>query len=155
MITLATLGCFAVLITGCARNISANTYNARTIGAASNTYSGVIVSMRQVVIEEGDYLEDNKTGAIMGAIAGGVLGNAVGGGRGRTIATAAGALGGAAAGAYAEKNLKAQEGFEYTVKLQSGALKTVVQGKDVALYPGQNVLLIEDPRGRSRLVPAS
>ena len=153
VILLASVCGFAVLISGCARNISANSYDARTIGAANNTYAGVIVSMRKVAVEEGDYLEDNKVGGIMGAVAGGVLGNAVGGGRGRTIATAAGALAGAAAGAYAEKQLKSQEGFEYTVKLNSGGMKTIVQGTDVVLYPGQAVLLIEDNKGRSRLVP--
>ncbi len=151
---LVSLGCLSLLISGCARNISSNSYDARTIGAASNTYAGVIVSMRKVMVEEGDYLEDNKVGGIMGAVAGGVLGNAVGGGRGRTIATAAGALAGAAAGAYAEKQLKSQEGFEYTVKLDAGGMKTVVQGTDVVLYPGQRVMLIEDNRGRSRVVAA-
>ncbi len=151
---LAGLGCIAMLIGGCARNISSNSYDARTIGAASNTYAGVIVSMRKVAVEGGDSLEDHKVGGLMGAVAGGVLGNAIGAGRGRTIATAAGALAGAAAGAYAEKQLKAQEGFEYTVKLDNGSMKTVVQGTDVVLYPGQRVLLIDDSRGRSRVVAA-
>jgi uncharacterized protein YcfJ len=39
------------------------------------------------MVEEGDYLENNMTGALMGAAAGGVLGNMIGGGRGRTTAT--------------------------------------------------------------------
>lgn len=154
-LTLAGVGCIAILFTGCERNISANTYNARTIGASMRTYPGVIVSMRQVKIEEGDCLEDNKTGGVMGAVAGGALGSAIGKGSGNTIATATGAIAGAMAGAYAERSLKTQDGFEYTVKLQSGELRTVVQGKDTSLYPGQNVMLIEDPRGRSRLVPAA
>ncbi|MDR0632440.1 MAG: glycine zipper 2TM domain-containing protein [Holosporaceae bacterium] len=141
-----------LIISGCARNISSSTYDARTLGSASSTYSCTIVNVRRVMVEEGERLEDNKTGGIIGAITGGVLGNAVGGGRGRAITTATGALAGAAAGAYAEKHLKSQEAFEYVVELQSGGMRTVVQGTDVALAPGQAALLIVDPRGRSRLV---
>jgi outer membrane lipoprotein SlyB len=109
--------------------------------------------VRKVKVEEGERLEDNATGGIIGALAGGALGNTVGGGRGRTLATVTGAVAGAAAGAYAEKSLKSQYAFEYVVELQSGALKTVVQGSDVVLTAGQSALLVVDHHGRSRLIP--
>ncbi|MDR1982412.1 MAG: glycine zipper 2TM domain-containing protein [Holosporaceae bacterium] len=144
-------GCL-VMIGGCARNISSSTYDAKTLGSASSTYPCTVVSVRKVIVEEGERLEDNKTGGLIGAITGGVLGNSVGGGRGRAITTAAGALAGAAAGAYAEKSLKSQEAFEYTVELQSGEMKTIVQGTDTVFAPGQAAFLIVDPRGRSRLI---
>lgn len=144
----------AVLLSmgGCARNISSGTYDAKTLGSASHTYHCVVVSSRRVMVEEGERLEDNKTGGIIGAIAGGVLGNAFGGGRGRIITTAGGALAGAVAGAYAEKNLKSQEAIEYVVELQSGGMQSVVQGTDVILGNGQAAYLIVDPKGRSRLI---
>ncbi|MDR0580600.1 MAG: glycine zipper 2TM domain-containing protein [Holosporaceae bacterium] len=151
VVSVLLLSC-VLAIGGCARNISSSTYDARTLGSASSTYPCTIVKVRRVQVEEGERLEDNKAGGIMGAIAGGALGNAVGGGRGRTLATAAGALGGAVAGAYAEKSLKSQEAFEYVVELESGGMRTVVQGTDVALAPGQSALLIIDPNGRSRLI---
>lgn len=141
-----------LLIGGCARDISSNTYDARTLGSASETYPCVIVSWRKVKIEEGERLEDNKMGALAGGAVGGVIGNAFGGGRGRNITTVAGALTGAAAGAFAEKSLKSQEGIEYVVELKDGRMKSVVQGADVILRSGQEALLIIDPRGRSRLV---
>ncbi|MBQ7673377.1 MAG: glycine zipper 2TM domain-containing protein [Alphaproteobacteria bacterium] len=141
-------------IGGCARNISSSSYDARKVGAASETYECVVVNVRKVAVEEGDYLENNMTGALMGAAAGGVLGNMIGGGRGRTAATVVGALAGAAGGAAAEKHLKSQEGLEYTVKLQSGAMRTVVQGLDNPLYKGQQALLIID-NNRARVVPKS
>ncbi|MDR0677519.1 MAG: glycine zipper 2TM domain-containing protein [Holosporaceae bacterium] len=144
--------CAGLLVVGCARDISSSSYNARTVGAASSTYPCTVVSQRKIMVEEGEYLEDNKTGGIMGAIAGGVLGNAMGGGRGRVVTTAAGALAGAAAGAYAEKKLKSQEGIEYIVKMESGDMKTIVQGTDVILVPGQAAYLVIDHRGRSRLI---
>jgi outer membrane lipoprotein SlyB len=140
------------IIGGCSRNISSSSYDAQTLGSASSTYHCTVINVRKVKVEEGERLEDNKTGGIMGAIAGGALGSAMGGGRGRVVTTAAGALAGAAAGAYAEKSLKSQEAFEYVVELQSGEMKTVVQGTDVILAPGQAALLVIDPRGRSRLI---
>ncbi|MDR1334378.1 MAG: glycine zipper 2TM domain-containing protein [Holosporaceae bacterium] len=146
--------CFvSLIIGGCARNIDSNTYDARTVGSAASTYHCTVISVRKVKVEEGDRLEDNGTGAIIGALTGGALGNAVGGGRGRTVATVAGAVAGATAGAYAEKSLKSQYGFEYVVELRSGQLKTVVQGSDVILAPGQSALLVVDYPGRSRLIP--
>lgn len=137
---------------GCARNISSSSYDARKIGAASETYECVVVNVRKVMVENGDYLEDNQAGAIMGAAAGGVLGNMIGGGRGRTAATVVGALAGATGGAMAEKHLKSQEGLEYIVKLSSGAMRTVVQGLDNPLSPGQSALLIID-NNRARVIP--
>lgn len=139
-------------IGGCARNISSSSYDARKVGTASETYECTVVSVRKVMVEEGDYLENNMTGALMGAAAGGVLGNMVGGGRGRTAATVVGALAGGAGGAIAEKHLKSQEGLEYVVKLSTGAIRTVVQGLDNPLYQGQAALLIID-RNRARVIP--
>ncbi|MDR2723987.1 MAG: glycine zipper 2TM domain-containing protein [Holosporaceae bacterium] len=140
------------IVGGCARNISSSTYDAQTLGDASSTYSCTIIKVRKVHVEEGERLEDNKTGGIIGALAGGAVGNAVGEGRGRTVASVAGALAGATAGAYAEKTLKTQDAFEYVVELSSGAMKTIVQGTDVVLAPGQAALLIVSSNGRSRLV---
>ncbi|MDR2781102.1 MAG: glycine zipper 2TM domain-containing protein [Holosporaceae bacterium] len=142
-----------LIIGGCARDIASSSYNARTLGEAASTYVCTVVNVRKVKVEEGDRLEENVTGGVVGAITGGVLGNAVGGGRGRNIATAAGALAGAAAGAYAERSLKSQDALEYVVELKSGQLKTVVQGTDVVLAPGQPALLIVYNKGRSRLIP--
>jgi outer membrane lipoprotein SlyB len=145
--------CGCLLIGGCARNIDTDTYDARSVGDTAYTSRCKVVNVRKVKVEEGDYLEDNKIGAVAGGVAGGVLGNAVGGGRGRPIAAAAGAIAGAAAGAYAEKSLKSQHGFEYVVELQSGEMRTVVQGSDVILAPGQSALLMVYKSGRSRLIP--
>ncbi|MDR2157833.1 MAG: glycine zipper 2TM domain-containing protein [Holosporaceae bacterium] len=141
-----------LMIGGCGRNISSSSYDARTLGSANSTYLCTVVNVRKVMVEEGDYLENNKTGQLVGALAGGVLGNTIGGGRGRVVTTTAGALAGAAAGAYAEKSMKSQEAFEYVVKLSSGELKTIVQGTDTILPVGQSALLIVDHRGRSRLI---
>ncbi len=140
-----------LLMSGCAREISSSAYDAQTIGAANTAYECVVVRVRKVRIQEGDYLRDNATGAIMGAVAGGALGHTIGKGSGNTLATVAGATAGAFGGAYAERSLSRQEAFEYTVKLTSGELRTVVQGLDSPLYVGQQALLVIDQRGRSRV----
>ncbi|MDR2682074.1 MAG: glycine zipper 2TM domain-containing protein [Holosporaceae bacterium] len=142
-----------ILVSGCARQISSSVYDAKTLGAANETFECVVVKVRKVMVEEGERLEDNKTGAVVGAVAGGALGNAIGGGRGRVISTAGGALLGGIGGAFAEKALKSQEGLEYLVRLNSGAMRTVVQSAENPLYPGQAGYLIIDNRGRSRVIP--
>jgi outer membrane lipoprotein SlyB len=144
-----------LFIVGCSRNISSSTYDAQSIGYANETHECTVVSMRRVILEDGDYLENNKTGALLGAVTGGVLGNTVGAGRGRTAATVLGAVAGGVGGAMAEKAMKKQEGLEYTVKLQNGSMRTIVQGIDNQLAIGQKALLIIDHHGRSRVVPGT
>ncbi len=143
-----------MLIVGCARNISSSTYDATTVGSVSSSYQCVVVSVRKVAIENGDSLENNYIGAVSGALAGGAIGNAIGGGRATPITTVGGAIAGGIGGAMAEKALKSQDGLEYTVRMESGALKTIVQGMDGALAPGQPAILILSNNGRSRLVAA-
>lgn len=148
------LCCGLLLMIGCARNISSSSYTEGTVGSVSESYPCTVVSVRKVMIEGGDSLEDNKIGAIGGALAGAAVGQAFGGGRGRTLTTVGGALAGGVGGAMAERALKSQEGLEYTVRMQSGSLRTIVQGMDGALSPGQSALLMVSPKGRSRLVAA-
>ena len=148
------LCCGVLLLSGCARNISANTYDARALnGAGMVSHPCTVIKVRTVAVEEGDYLENNQAGMLMGGIAGGLAGNMIGGGRGRTLATGIGALAGAAGGAFAEKALKSQNAYEYIVQMQDGSMRTVVQGMDTQLQPGQAALLIEGTRnGRPRLI---
>ncbi|MGL5720645.1 MAG: glycine zipper 2TM domain-containing protein [Alphaproteobacteria bacterium] len=141
-----------LLLSGCARDISSNTYKASHVGEASFTYQGVVANVREVQVEEGERLEENTTGAGLGALAGGVAGYQFGGGRGQIATTAAGAVLGGVAGAYAEKALKSQQGLEYVVRLDNGQIMTVVQGLNPRLNPGQRVLVLVSNAGRSRVV---
>lgn len=142
-----------VNLSGCARNISSGTYASAHVGEAVETHQGVIVARRQVMVQEGEKLQDNTLGLIGGGVAGGVLGSMVGGGRGRVLTTVGGAAAGALAGAYAQKELSKQNAWEYTVKLDNGSMRTVVQGLDTSLSIGQRVLIQISHRGRSRITP--
>ncbi len=148
------LCCCELLLTGCARNISANSYDARALnGPGMISHPCKVVKVRTVMVEEGDYIENNKTGMLMGGLAGGLAGNMIGGGRGRTLVTGLGALAGAAGGAYVEKTLKSQQAYEYTVRMTNGSMRTIVQGMDTYLQPGQDALLFEGTRnGRPKLI---
>lgn len=138
---------------GCARQISPSVYSGQTVGETAQTYRGFIVSKRQVEVADSDKLQENTTGALLGGATGAVVGSAFGGGRGAVASTVLGGIGGAVAGAYAQKSMASQDGFEYVVELQSGTLKTVVQGLEPSLSVGQRVLLMVSTKGRSRIIP--
>lgn len=146
----------SLVVTGCARNISANTYKAGKVGEAAFTYQGTVLSVREVEVKDSEKLEENALGIIGGGAIGGLAGNQVGKGRGQTIATIGGALLGATAGAFAEDQLKTQHGLEIVVRLTNGSVMTVVQGNDLHVQAGQPVLVMVSANGgRSRVVPDS
>ena len=138
---------------GCAREISPNVYSASSVGEASSTFSGVVISARQVTIEDKEYLEENGLGIVGGGVGGAIAGSQFGKGSGKSLATVGGAVAGAVAGAYAEKALKSQNAMEYVVALENGESKTVVQGMDPQLAVGQKVWLMVSHHGRSRVAP--
>ena len=149
---LVTLCAVAALTSGCARQISPNVYKASHVGEASRTYSGVVVSMRTVEVEEGERLEENGLGLMGGGLAGGVAGSFVGKGHGNVAAAGLGAVLGAVGGALLEKEVKKQNAYEYVVKLTDGSALTVVQGMDTQFQIGQKVLVIVSNQGRSRVI---
>ena len=141
------------LVSGCAQHISSNVYSEEAVAGPSSAFRGVIVSVRQVRVENAETLNDNAAGMVAGGVFGGLLGNQIGKGSGNAVATAAGALLGVAVGASAEQSLSMQSAYEYVVELSSGELRVVIQGMDTVLWPGQPVLLIVSQWGRPRLIP--
>lgn len=150
---LMVMGVVTLLMGGCVRNISSSSYEASTVGSAGITYPCTVVSVRKVLVEE----ENLSGGTLAGGAAGMAIGQTIGQGSGQVLATVAGGLIGAAAGAAAQKSMSSQEGFEYTVKLENGEMRTIVQGADSPLVPGQAAYLIVYPtegraQARSRLI---
>lgn len=140
------------LSTGCARQISSDVYTASSVGEVSSSAPGVIISARQVTIEDKEYLEENGLGIIGGGVGGALVGSQIGKGRGNTLATIGGGVAGAVAGAFAEKALKTQNAMEYIISLESGETKSVVQGMDPVFAAGQKVWVIASHQGRSRVI---
>lgn len=143
----------SLALSGCARDISSSSYTESDVGEISETLEGTVIKVRSVQVKASDKLSGNTAGLLAGGLAGGLLGYQFGKGTGKVAATGAGALLGSAAGAYAEDALTKQEALEYTVRLNNGHLKTVVQGKDNPISSGQRVLLYIYRGGRSRIVP--
>lgn len=141
-----------MLLTGCTQNIDSDVYTSSDVENASRTYEGVIISARQVKMQNADKLTGNTEGLLLGGLLGGVAGSAIGRGRGSVLATVAGAAAGGAAGAFAQDQLSKQLVMEYTVKAR-GQTFTIIQGKDIVYAPGQKVLIALGGK-RPRIVSA-
>ena len=137
---------------GCAREVSPDVVSASSVGEVNDAFFGTVQSMRPVTIQEGDRLQQNTTGAVIGGLAGAAVGSVFGGGWGRVIATGAGAVVGSVVGAAAERDLSRQQGIEYTVRLDNGRMITIVQGPQPALSTGQRVIVQTSSQGRARVV---
>ncbi|MES2607226.1 MAG: hypothetical protein V4544_00615 [Pseudomonadota bacterium] len=155
--TVLLLGVSVVIFgSGCTRNISSNNYNSANVGESANTCQGVIINAEIVNVSETEKLSENGMGMGLGALGGGLLGSAFGKGTGQLVGVGVGALAGGVGGAFAEQALGNQQGMKYTVRLNSGVIKTVVQGGDNPMRVGQRVFLEESigaNKGRSRVYP--
>ncbi len=153
LVVLSTLPLF---LTSCAPKLGGSDYSMADVGANSTSLRGSIISIRVVNLVATDA---NKPGlgAAAGAIAGGTTGYVVS--NGGPFTSVAGGLLGAAAGHFAEQALTNQEGFEYTVQLDSGEVKTIAQGAEPRMAVGQRVIVVLNNKGvggqqaRSRVIP--
>ncbi len=152
-INIIMLSTLCVLISGCAKDLSSDSYSSSQAGEIAATYRGKVLSVRKIMVENGDSLGSNIVGAGLGAVGGGVLGSMIGQGKGRLLATAAGAAVGGVGGAMAEKKLKQQEALEYIIQLDNGNTVTLVQGLSPYLSVGTRVFVHSSNNGRSRVVP--
>ena len=143
-----------LLFSGCATDISSNSYSDDSVGEVAQTEAAVVVKVRTVKVGP-DQLGKSHTGAVAGGVGGAIIGSQIGSGFGGALATVGLAGGGALVGAAAEKKLKTHKGLEITVKLNSGGLRTVVQGSDVSFVKGDRILLMTYAHGRSKIVKES
>ena len=111
-----------------------------------------LTKVREVVVQSSENLDDNGLGMFAGGVGGALAGNMCGKGKGNAVTTIGGAIIGATAGAFAEKSLKTQNAYEYIVKLDSGDMMTVVQGKGHMYQPNKQVYVIVGQKGRSRII---
>ena len=153
LVALATLPLF---MTSCAPKLGGSDYSMADVGTNSTSLRGSIVSVRVINLVATDA---NKPGigAGIGAIAGGTTGYVVS--NGGPFTSVAGGLLGGVAGHFAEQALTNQEGFEYTVQLDSGEVKTIAQGAEPRMAVGQRVIVVLNNKGvggqqaRSRVIP--
>ena len=137
------------LLSGCASNINSDHYATSSTGSVGQVMPCTVVSVRQVNVSS----SDSSAGSVLGAIGGGVAGSTIGHGRGSVLGALGGAALGALAGDFAEDELSKQTGVEYIVKLDNGAMRTITQGTDVYMQPGQKCYLLYG--SQSRIIPAN
>ena len=143
----------ALVLAGCAQNISPQTYSVGSVGQVNRTVSASVISAREVEVTG-----STGVGATAGTGIGAVIGSAAGGSnsRGNIVGAIGGAVIGGIAGAAADTQATRQKGMEYVVETENGNLMTIVQGTDPVFQIGQKVLvlygspsrLIADPRVR-------
>jgi outer membrane lipoprotein SlyB len=100
---------------------------------------GVVESVREVAVR-GD---GSGLGAAGGAVVGGLLGNQIGGGHGKQAMTVVGAIGGAFAGNQIEKRVRSARSYETTVRMDSGASRTMTQASQPAWQDGDHVKIVD------------
>lgn len=125
-------------LSGCATNVSPNSYSVGAVGQVNRTISATVISARSV-----DISGTTGTGAGVGIGAGAVAGSAIGGsGRANLLGAIGGAVVGGLAGAAIEQNATKQMGIEYVVQTENGNLMTLVQGPESNFQPGAQVLVL-------------
>jgi len=106
------------------------------LAAAPN--AGTVESVREIA-QPG---EGTGLGAIAGGVLGGVIGNQFGGGSGKKILTVVGAAGGAYAGHQVEKQARGTKRWEVTVRMDSGALRTLSSESEPVWRAGDRVRVV-------------
>ncbi|KAF1052910.1 MAG: Outer membrane lipoprotein SlyB [Stenotrophomonas maltophilia] len=123
---IATVTSLALLLGGCASNLSGSTYSRADARAVQTVRMGTVESLRLVQIEG----TRTPIGTLAGAAVGGIAGSGVGGGRGATIATILGGVAGGAAGSAVEEGLTRSQGIEIVVREDDGQARAYVQAVD-------------------------
>ncbi|WP_293648990.1 glycine zipper domain-containing protein [uncultured Pantoea sp.] len=139
-----------LLVSGCAQDVSPNSYSVGSVGEVNRTIAGIVISARAVNIK-GTTALGGSTGALAGAAAGSALGGGV---RSNIVGAVGGAVVGGIAGAVVENSATKQMGMEYVIQTTNGNMMTIVQGISPTFTVGTKVLVlygspsrvIQDPR---------
>lgn len=139
----------SLLLSGCASNLTGDSYSRDEARVAQVVRMGTIEALRPVQIE------GTKTpiGAGAGAAVGGIAGSTVGGGKGSYVAAVIGAVAGGLLGAAAEEGITRTQGVEVTVREDEGQTRAYVQqvNEGEVFRVGQRVR-INTVNGVSRVV---
>jgi outer membrane lipoprotein SlyB len=107
----------AFSLTGCARDLSSETYTSDS--TLNIVLEGVVVSTREIKIKESDRLGDNTAGAAIGGVTGGAIAHSSGGGTGAIVGSA---VAGGVVGALSQGALSTAKGTEFIVKVDKSKL---------------------------------
>ncbi len=141
--TLTSLLAAGLVLSGCAvQPHSANVYSGRQTMGEQSVRMGVVESIRNVVIDNGQ----SGVGTLGGAALGGLAGSQVGQGNGSIAAAIGGAIAGGLIGQHIEQSANSRPGLEITVKLDNGNLTAITQDADEQFNIGDRVRLLSNGR---------
>lgn len=140
-------------VAGCAPQNTNTTYTSADIGRTAQISYGVIVSMRQVQVQNRETGVGTLGGAAVGATAGSFIG-------GDTRSNILGAIGGAIVGGLAghaiEQGASTGTAVEFIIREDNGQTISVVQTNEENLRPGERVVLTRGARTRiARAAPGT
>jgi len=129
------------LIAGCAMQPnSGSVYNTYQTQGEQSVRTGVVESIRNVVINQ----SPSGVGVLGGAALGGLAGSTIGHGRGSVAGAVGGAIVGGLVGERIEEGVSNKPGLEITVRLDSGRLIAITQDADEMFYPGDRVRVLSN-----------
>jgi outer membrane lipoprotein SlyB len=102
--------------------------------------TGTVESIRNVSIVN----PESGVGAMSGAALGGLAGSGAGEGKGQAAMAIVGALAGGLLGQRVEQGANTNNGFEITVRLDTGELVAITQANDEMFRPGERVRLLSN-----------
>jgi outer membrane lipoprotein SlyB len=142
-IIIATL---SILLASCASSNSGSVYSRDDARKVQTVRTGVVESVRNVLLEG----TKSPIGTAAGGAIGGIAGGSIGSGRGSSIGAVIGAVAGGIAGAVIEEGVTRKDALEITIKLSGGGLVAIVQEADEQFNPGDSVRIVEG-NGTSRV----
>ena len=128
----------ALTLAGCVSSNSGSSYSRYETRREAVVREGVVDSVRSVMIEG----TKTPVGTIAGGAIGGIAGSNIGGGSGQVVGAVLGAVAGGLVGSAAEESITRKPGYEITVRLNNGELRSIVQEADEHFSPGERVRLI-------------
>jgi outer membrane lipoprotein SlyB len=134
---------FSALLAACAGpSNSGSVYNSYQTMNEQSVRMGTVESVRNVTIAN----PDSGVGTVGGAALGGLAGSEIGHGSGSGAAGIVGAIAGGVIGNRIENQANNRPGFEITVRLDNGELRSITQAADEMFRPGEKVRLLSDGR---------
>jgi outer membrane lipoprotein SlyB len=131
----------SAMLAGCAQpQPSGSVYSSYQTMNEQSVRMGVVESVRNVTIAN----PDSGVGAMSGAALGGIAGSGAGRGNGQAAMGILGAVAGGIIGQRVEGQVNNKPGFEITVRLDNGELRSITQLADEMFRPGERVRLLSN-----------
>ena len=142
--------------------VSDSLYRDSEVGRSKTVVRCRVLEVRDVAIREDDAPEKGEAiGSIVGGILGAIIGSQIGGGAGKELAinvgVTAGAVAGGAGGRQTADKLSERQGVEYSIILDDGEERTLVQDLlegDRVVQVGETCRMQIGNDGKNRILPA-